>query len=71
MAQFKAEIQGTRGEASRLGSKNSGMRAHVHGWNVGVKILAEHKNGKDVFYVYRTGGSNNACIGTDPLAVVE
>lgn len=60
MAQFYAEIQGNRGSASRMGSKDSGMTAHVRGWDAGVRVVAKHEDGLDVFYVYATGGSHAA-----------
>lgn len=60
MAQFQAIIQGQRGEASRLGSKKSGIDAVVRGWNVGIKVIGyfDPETGQDVFTVYRTAGSN-------------
>lgn len=59
MAQFRAVIEGQRGSASRLGSKQSGMTAHVDGWNAGVTVRASvDSEGRDVFTVYQTGGSN-------------
>lgn len=60
MAQFRATIQGQRGQASRLGSKKSGLVADINGWHNGVRVLAEYdeKNGTDVFVVYKTGGSS-------------
>ena len=59
MAQFLASIQGSRGEATRLGSKESGMVARVNGWNVGARVELYHEDGRDVVRVYRTSGSNN------------
>lgn len=44
---------------TRRGFKTQGMSAHVRGWDVGVQIEVDHVNGKDVFKVYKTGGSNN------------
>lgn len=57
MAQFRATIQGTRGEASRLGSKQSGLTVTANGWNAGVRVVAGHRNGVDTFDIYATGGS--------------
>ena len=58
MAQFRATIQGCRGEASRLGGKESGIRASVNGWRGGVSVEAiVNPNGNDEFRVYATGGS--------------
>lgn len=67
MARFRAVIRGQRGEASRLGSKLSGISASVNGWNAGVKVNARvsttNAQGRevsdyDVFEIYVTGGSN-------------
>lgn len=61
MAHFRAEINGVRGPASRLGSKATGIIGHLHGWNTGVKVEVTHnaETGKDYVRVYKTGGSNN------------
>ncbi|NIQ33462.1 MAG: hypothetical protein GTN80_07460 [Nitrososphaeria archaeon] len=59
MARFYAEIQGNRGLASRMGTKDSGMWGHIRGWNIGVKVVCEvNKDGKDEITLIRTGGSN-------------
>lgn len=59
MARFLAAIAGQRGEATRLGSPSSGIRAQAQGWNVGVSIYGDvDENGSDVFHVYATSGSN-------------
>lgn len=60
MAHFRAEIRGGRGSASRLGHKTSGIMATVNGWTAGVEVHADHRDGKDVFRVFRTGGSGDA-----------
>jgi len=59
MAQFYANIQGNRGEATRMGTKRSGIHGHIRGWNVGAKVFVTHneKTGKDEVTVYKTGGS--------------
>ena len=59
MAQFYASIQGNRGQATRMGTKNSGIQGHIRGWDVGVAVeCSVDKGGHDVCYVYTTGGSN-------------
>jgi hypothetical protein len=59
MAHFMSTIKGGRGPASRLGSAKSGMVARVNGWNSGVTVEAGvDSDGRDVFAVYATGGSN-------------
>lgn len=60
MAHFYGEIQGSRGAASRLGGKNTGMRAAAQGWEIGAKVQVsfDEETGKDTVRVYRTTGSN-------------
>ena len=67
MSRFYASAQGARGEATRTGTPNSGIVAHVRGLDVGIRVHGWNDNGVDVFDVYRTGGSNGsveAHIGT-------
>ena len=60
MGHFYGEIQGNRGEATRMGSKKSGFNAHIRGWNIGVRIYCKYNETteKDEIYIYKTGGSN-------------
>ena len=59
MAQFYASIRGNRGEATRLGTKSSGMQAHIRGWNLGVQVNCfTNSAGEDCFSVALTKGSN-------------
>lgn len=60
MGHFYGEIQGNRGEATRTGTKNSGMDADVGGWSVGVRVSCRHceATGKDEIHIYKTSGSN-------------
>jgi hypothetical protein len=60
MAQFYANIQGNRGEATRMGTKNSGLYGHIRGWHIGAKVEMSHENGKDICRVYKTSGSRGA-----------
>lgn len=62
MARFKADISGSRGTASRLGTAASGMSAHIRGWNLGIRIYADCDSDNreaDGFTIYATGGSND------------
>ena len=60
MSQFYASIKGqARTEGTRRGSKKSGVMGHIRGWDIGVKVYASHREGKDYFEVYETGGSND------------
>lgn len=65
MARYLAAIQGTAGEATRLGSPKSGIRASAQGWNLGVRVngapVYDDANGanQDEFRIAITGGSND------------
>lgn len=59
MARFRGTIQGSRGQASRLGTTNGGIVTNTNGWQTGIKVIGSvDKNGKDVFSVYATSGSD-------------
>ena len=60
MAHFYANIQGSRGEATRLGTKNSGITGHIRGWNVGARVDCSYstETNNDIVKVYPTAGSN-------------
>lgn len=62
MSHFYASIEGSRGEATRQGGKESGIEAHARGWNLGGKVVMSHEDGRDVCRVYRTGGSNDRTV---------
>lgn len=59
MAQFRGTVCGTSGEASRLGSKKSGLTVTANGWDVGATVELEHVDGVDVVRVYATSGSSS------------
>jgi len=66
MAHFYGDLRGSRGEATRIGSEGSGIRAHVRGWGFGIKVYgAVDADGCDCFEVFLTYGSNGA--GCDRL----
>jgi len=60
MSHFYGNMQGGRGEVTRTGTKNSGMNAHIRGWNCGVEVEARWNDELQVncFDVFRTTGSN-------------
>ena len=60
MARFYASIQGNRGEATRMGSANSGIEGHIRGWHLGVRVEmdVDPHTGNDRLTVYRTSRSN-------------
>lgn len=60
MAQFLGSVKGSRGEATRLGTKNSGMKVYANGWDLGAYVSIVHINGEDIVSVSITKGSNGA-----------
>lgn len=63
MARFYGSMQGDRKEVTRCGTKNSGIRAHIRGWKIGVSVVGKAVNGDaDEFRIYATSGSTP----TDP-----
>lgn len=63
MARFYGSIQGNRGEATRCGSKESGITGHIRGWDVGVEVECKHRYGMDEAHIFATGGSNGGtCV---------
>ncbi len=51
MAHFYGSIQGARGEATRLGSKGSGLRSIAASWQGAVSVDLYEKNGVDMVTV--------------------
>lgn len=72
MAHFYGSIQGQRGEATRLGSKNSGLTAITAGWTGAISVTLSHRDGKDVATIYRqphkSSGGNTILLGEFDLA---
>jgi len=48
MSHFYGYLQGNRGEATRCGTKDSGINAHIRSWNNDVKAWLYDDDGKDV-----------------------
>ncbi len=61
MSHFYGNMQGSRGETTRCGDRNSGLGAHVRGWDMGVSTRVRATDNGDAATVYLTGGSNGSC----------
>lgn len=60
MAHFIGGVCGNRGEATRLGTANSGIHCYANGWNIGIKAsVYVNSNGEDEVIVTITSGSND------------
>lgn len=53
MGHFYGTLEGNRGQASRLGTANSGLRTEAAGWKGCIHVQIEHdeKTGKDHYMV--------------------
>jgi hypothetical protein len=62
MAHFIGKVVGSRGSATRLGTKRTGLMAEANGWELGARIEMQHDpdTGEDTATVYLTGGSHPA-----------
>jgi len=61
MARFYGTIQGrAESQASREGSTDSGLTAHVRGWDLGIRVYCHYDatTDEDVIEAYETAGSN-------------
>ena len=58
MSHFYGDLKGNRGKATRCGTANSGIKAHVRGWNVGCEAWCYTDGDVDVVEIYVTTGSN-------------
>lgn len=67
MARFRGTLKGGRGQASRLGTPNSGLTTQTNGWGRGITVYAQAHGDSDRFYVHVTNGSSQAqdsrCVG--------
>ncbi len=76
MAHFYGTVQGSRGEASRLGSKANGLNAHIASWQgaVDVRLWHDSKTGRDMANVYLTrhhGSGTEKSLYYGPVSGME
>jgi hypothetical protein len=60
---FIGAVQGSRAEATRLGTPNSGINTVARGWNLGVNVQGRKEDDGDVFTIYADSGSNGRTAG--------
>lgn len=66
MAHFYGDMEGSaKTQATRCGTKKSGISAHVRGWHFGVKVWVWYnaETGEDMVDINLTGGSKNTGRG--------
>lgn len=71
MARFYATVSG-RGEntATKTGTTDSGINAHIRGWDVGIKVEGDARSEDDRFEAYITAGSNGG-MAYGPVFIVH
>jgi len=53
MSHFYGKMQGARGEATRCGTKSSGITTYAAGWRGAIRVdVSQNEDGLDVFTVY-------------------
>ena len=64
MAHFYGQLQGSRGEVTRLGSKNSGIETTVASWEGALRVELWHdpEEGTDLFLVRQIQWQNGAGV---------
>ena len=63
MAHFIGAVQGSRAEATRLGTPSSGINTVARGWELGVNVQGRKEDDGDVFTIYADHGSNGHTAG--------
>jgi len=75
MSHFYSNIRGSRGAATRCGTKNSGIVAEAYSYEGGARITIEHRNGEDhliIKFIDHPASSNQSVtILDEPLRLVK
>ncbi len=56
MSHFYGTLQGSRGQATRCGAKNSGLQTLAASWSGAIEVNIDHneKTGEDYYRIYAT-----------------
>jgi|GEM_PF-4640406 len=71
MSHFYSGIKGNRGEATRRGTKGSGVRGFVSGWNFGATCRMSLVDSKDEASVQFDSGSGYGLKGNYGICAVR
>ena len=66
MSRFYGDLKGGRGEATRQGTKSSGISGHLRGWHIGARVIVApqgENEAVDEVALLKTGGSS--CSSTE------
>lgn len=64
MAQYYASIQGSGGQATKMGTKKTGINGHIRGWHIGAQVWMSYneETGEDECTINLTGGSRGSLV---------
>jgi len=72
MAHFYVSSENTRGKTVGIAGKKAGQTTHARGWTLGVRVEGMvNKEGKDVFKIYKTAGTNGASQDEHLITLTE
>ena len=73
MSHYYAHIIGSKGPATRCGSKKSGITASAFGWDLGgtVECRYNEKLDTDIIYLYTTRNNNRTRSLVAAFAVID
>ena len=80
MAHFYGKLQGSKGEATRVGTKNSGLSTDALSWDIGGRVHLDFNSALNTdvvsFYLTRNNGSHSQKVASfavkeDKLALLE
>lgn len=71
MSHFYGTVSGSRGMATRMGSKTSGLRVNAAGWGGSINVQLQEDYGKDTYTVslvpWQGSGGQSRVIAEGPL----
>ncbi len=71
MSHFYGTLQGSRGTATRCGTKNSGLQTNAAGWRGAIQVTIFEDNGVDRFKVslvpWQNSGGQSVVLATGEL----
>lgn len=73
MSHFYGTLQGSRGEATRCGTKNSGMEVHAASWSGAIQVRLYVKDGVDYAIVRKVrwyGSGEEKILYDGPLGAI-
>lgn len=73
MSHFYGTIDGSRGQATRCGTKPSSLLATANGWSIGGQVRVSYSTelGTDVVQLFTTSGSDTPAKHVASFAIID